>query len=234
MAKYINNILECLEASKFKSLSTHLTKVELARRQVLYDVGEPIQYVYFMENAVASVLTTMSNGSTVEVGMIGYEGMAGFQAALGENVTNISSQHVVMQIPGTAYRMSAALCKDIFETNAVMRRCVLKFVDAFINQCSQTAACNRLHMVDQRIARWLLLSSNRTQTNSLPLTQEYLASMIGARRSGVSEAASELQRAGLITYTQGNITITDRAGLEKSACECYNVDRERFDKLLGK
>ncbi len=224
-----NILLEALAHKKSDIILPHLTAVTFNQKQVLYEVGDKIEYIYFMENGVASIITHMSNGASIEVGMIGYEGFIGASHLLGND---ISGQHVVIQIPGKGYRIKASQCKAAFEQDANFNKLILRFVDGFLNLSSQTSACNRLHQVPQRCARWLLMSSDRAQSNVLPLTQEYLSSMIGVRRSGVSEAAGELQRAGLITYNQGHITITDRKGLEKMACECYVVDHERFTALL--
>jgi CRP-like cAMP-binding protein len=175
------------------------------------------------------VLTTMTDGSTIEVGMVGMEGMVGVSALLG-GVT--SAQQVIMQIAGSALRMNAALCKSVFDESEPVRSVMLRFTDALLNLGAQTAACNRLHSVEQRCARWLLMSSDRTQSDMLPLTQEFLSSMLGVRRAGVTETAGELQRSGLIRYHHGQITIVDREGLEATACECYRLDRDRFDRLL--
>lgn len=230
MAPFKNNILSSLSKKDAELLIPHLNLIHLEQRDVLYEVGEVITDLYFMENGVASVIATMAEGSSIEVGMIGFEGAVGMSALLGENISN---QHVVIQMPGKAYKISVSKCKAAFEQSPSIRKTLLRFVDSFLNLSAQTAACNRLHLVEQRCARWLLMSSDRTQTNHLPLTQEYLSAMIGVRRSGVSEAASQLQRSGLINYNQGNITILDRSGLEKSSCECYRIDRDRFDQLLA-
>jgi CRP-like cAMP-binding protein len=224
-----NRLLAALSAADFAELSDDLHSVALPKKQVIYEVGEPLDQVYFIEEGLASVLTMMEDGASSEVGMVGPEGVIGVSALLGGKV---SAQHVVIQLPGTAYRIAAATCKAVFESNSRVRRVLLRFVEDLLNLSSQTAACNRLHSVDQRTARWLLMSSDRTDSNVLRLTQEFLAAMLGVRRSGVSEAASELQRSGLIRYRRGEITIIDRAGLEKTACECYGLDRQRVERLL--
>jgi len=154
--------------------------------------------------------------------------LIGVSALLGGKV---SAQHIVIQLPGTAHRITAAACKAVFERNARVRHVLLRFVEDLLNLSSQTAACNRLHQVEQRTARWLLMSSDRTDSNVLRLTQEFLAAMLGVRRSGISEAAAELQRSGLIRYRRGEITIVDRPGLEKTACECYRLDKQRVERL---
>jgi CRP-like cAMP-binding protein len=222
-----NRLLNALTQEDLGSLRSHLHPLNLEQRRVLYEVGATIEHVYFLEQGLGSILTTMADGASVEVGMIGLEGMVGMPAVLGDDV---SAQHVVVQLPGSALRLSAAHCKAAFDQSADVRRVLLRFANALLNLSSQTAACNRLHSVEQRCARWLLMSSDRIQSDELPLTHEFLSSMLGVRRAGVSETAGELQRSGLIRYHHGHITIVDRDGLQATACECYRLDRERFDR----
>jgi len=196
---------------------------------VLYAVGAPLDHVFFIEEGLASVLTTMEDGATSEVGMVGPEGIIGASALLGGRH---SGQHIVMQLPGTALRIGAASCKRVFDDSPGVRKVILRFVEDLLNLSAQTAACNRLHSVEQRCARWLLMASDRVGSNVLGLTQEFLSAMLGVRRSGVSEAAAELRRSGLIRYRRGEITLVDRAGLEDAACECYAADRQRIERLL--
>jgi CRP-like cAMP-binding protein len=224
-----NRLLAALSATDFAELADDLHPVALPKKQVLYEVGEPLDQIYFIEEGLASVLTTMEDGDSSEVGMVGPEGLIGVSALLGGSV---SAQQVVVQLPGAAQRIAAATCKAVFESNPRVRRVLLRFVEDLLNLSAQTAACNRLHSVEQRTARWLLMASDRIASNVLPLTQEFLAAMLGVRRSGVSEAAGELQRSGLIRHQRGEITIIDRAGLQKTACECYGHDRRRVDRLL--
>ncbi len=207
----------------FALLADDLHPVALAKGQVIYAVGAPLGHVYFIEDGLASVMTTMEDGATSEVGMIGPEGMVGASALLGATV---SAQHIVMQLPGTALRIGARACKAVFDTNAEVRRVMLRFVEDILNLSAQTAACNRLHLVEQRCAAALAADGRATgvQSRVLALTQEFLAAMIGVRRSGVSEAAGELQRAGLIRYRRGEITIVDYDALKAIACECYPLD----------
>jgi CRP-like cAMP-binding protein len=224
-----NRLLAALPQEELERFFSELHSFSYPQRHVFYEAGAPIEHVYFIEEGVSSVLTTMSNGSTIEVGMVGFEGMVGVPILLGGT---ISAQHIVMQIPGTVLQMSAPLCKTAFNQSEAVRRVTLRFTDAMLNQSAQTAACNRLHSIEQRCARWLLMSSDRTASSLLPLTQEFLSSMLGVRRAGVTETAGELQRSGLIRYHHGVITIVDREGLEATACECYRIDRARFDRLL--
>jgi CRP-like cAMP-binding protein len=224
-----NRLLAALSAADFAELSNDLHSVALPKKQVLYEVGEPVDQIYFIEEGLASVLTMMEDGASSEVGMVGPEGLVGVSALLGGKA---SAQHIVVQLPGTAYRIAASACKAVFDSNPRVRAVLLRFVEDLLNLSSQTAACNRLHQVEQRTARWLLMSSDRIESDVLRLTQEFLAAMLGVRRSGISEAAAELQRSGLIRYRRGEITIVDRAGLEKTACECYALDRRRIERLL--
>jgi CRP-like cAMP-binding protein len=224
-----NRLLASLSSTDFAELSDDLQPVSLPKKQIIYEVGSTLDYIYFIEEGLASVMTMMEDGASSEVGMVGPEGLIGVSALLGGKV---SAQHIVIQLPGAAYRIAAAACKAVFETNARVRRVLLRFVEDLLNLSAQTAACNRLHQVEQRTARWLLMSSDRIGSDVLRLTQEFLAAMLGVRRSGISEAATELQRSGLIRYRRGEITIVDRTGLEEVACECYVLDRKRVERLL--
>jgi len=224
-----NRLLSGLSPEDLAHLIQHLEPVTLPKKQVLYEVGAPLEHIYFIEEGLASVLTMMEDGASSEVGMVGPEGLIGVSALLGGKS---SAQHVVMQLPGKGHHIPANRCKSVFDQSPRVRSVLLRFIEDLLNLSSQTAGCNRLHSVEQRSARWLLMASDRVGSNVLPLTQEFLAAMLGVRRSGVSEAASELQRSGLIRYRRGEITIIDRAGLEKTACECYALDRQRIQGLL--
>lgn len=224
-----NRLLAELPPEDLELLIGHCEPVTLLKKRVLYEVGAPLDHVYFIEEGVASVMTMMEDGASSEVGMVGPEGLIGVSALLGGK---LSAQHVVMQLPGRAHHIPALRCKSLFDKSPGVRKVLLRFIEDLLNLSSQTAACNRLHSVEQRTARWLLMASDRLGGHVLPLTQEFLAAMLGVRRSGVSEAAGELQRSGLIRYRRGQITIIDRAGLKKAACECYGLDRQRVDRLL--
>jgi CRP-like cAMP-binding protein len=224
-----NRLLAGLPLEDLAQLIQHLEPVALPKKQIIYEVGAPLDDIYFIEEGLASVLTTMEDGASSEVGMVGPEGLVGVSALLGGKV---SAQHVVMQLPGRGHHIAAKLCKSVFDQSPHVRSVVLRFIEDLLNLSSQTAGCNRLHSVEQRSARWLLMASDRVGSNALPLTQEFLAAMLGVRRSGVSEAMSELQRSGLVRYRRGEITIIDRAGLEKTACECYGLDKRRVNRLL--
>lgn len=224
-----NRLLGRLPQQDLAQLLPLMQRVEIEQRTVLYNVGSSIDYVYFIEHGVCSVIALMENGASIEVGMIGLESMVPVSAMMGDK---ISKQHVVIQLPATALKMSVAQCKTIFEQNAGFRKEILRFASAFLSMNAQTSACNRLHSVEQRFARWLLMSADRYQSDKLPLTQDYIAHMLGVRRPGVSETAGELQRSGLIAYRNGKIQIIDREGLEQAACECYRNDRQQFDELM--
>jgi CRP-like cAMP-binding protein len=224
-----NRLLAALQRDEFNRLFSDLQPVSLGLRQVLYEPGDPLEYVYFIEEGVASILTGMTNGATIEVGMIGYEGIVGVAALLGSEA---SSQHIVIQVPGTALRMKAAKCRDAFERSATVRAATLRYVQALLDLSGQTAACNRLHSIEQRCARWLLMARDRLDGNTMPMTHEFLASMLGVRRAGITETIGELERSGLIRNTRGRVTIGDRDGLEAAACECYRIDHERLARLL--
>ncbi|HWB47580.1 MAG TPA: Crp/Fnr family transcriptional regulator [Stellaceae bacterium] len=223
-----NRLLAALSADDFAQLAGDLQPIVLGKYQVVYEVGARLDYIHFVDSGLASVVTIMEDGASSAVGMIGPEGLIGASALLGGEV---SAQHVVMQVAGDARRISVPACRAVFDNNPRVRAVLLRFIEQLLNLSAQIAGCQRLHSVEQRTARWLLMASDRIGLSTLPLTQEFIAAMLGVRRSGVSEAASELQRRGLIRYRRGDITIIDRAGLVKSACECYALDRQRVERL---
>jgi CRP-like cAMP-binding protein len=216
-------------AGRRATFFSDLHPVSLPLRHVIYEVGAPLDHVYFIEQGLASILMNLSNGSTIEVGMIGREGMVGMPALLG-GVT--SHRQFIVQSPVTALRMNAALCKAAFGQSATVRRVVLRFTEAVLDLAAQTAACNRLHLIEQRCARWILMSSDRIHSDIMPMTHEFLAAMLGVRRAGVTTTLGELTRSGLIENGRGHLTITDREGLEATACECYQIDHSRLERLL--
>jgi CRP-like cAMP-binding protein len=225
-----NRLLATLPRQDQEELWPDLHPVSLVLGQTLYEVGQPIEHVYFIERGVASIVTLMADGSTSEVGMIGPEGLVGLAGLLGAEA---SAQHIVVQIPGTALRMNAAACKAAFDQRPTFRAIVHRFINSFLNLSAQTAACNRLHSVEQRCARWLLMAADRAGAETIPVTHEFLGSMLGARRTGVTAIARKLRRAGLIDYRHGRITIVDRNGLEAVACECYGFDHARLSGSLS-
>ena len=226
---YKNRILAALPQEDFDRYFASLQPVSLPQRQVLYAVGAPLDSIYFVEEGVACVLTSMTDGSTIEVGMIGREGMVGVPTLMG---VAVSTQHVIVQIPGSALKMPAAQCKAAFDQSAAVRTPILRFIQSLLDLSAQTAACNRLHSVERRCARWLLMAHDRAANGPLPMTHEFLATMLGVRRAGVTETVGELQRSGLIRNHRGEVDVVDREGLEAAACECYRNDHALFMRLL--
>lgn len=228
-SQYNNRILAALPQTDLDQFFSGLERVSLPLRHILFQVGDPLENVYFIERGVASVLTTMANGASIEVGMIGMEGIVGLPALFGEE---ISDQRIIVQVPGTALRMDAHLSKAAFEGSPAFRRAALRFTQSLLNLSAQTAACNRLHTSEQRFARWLLMARARVESDLMPMTHEFLSTMIGVRRAGVTELAGKLRRSGLIHYHHGEITVLDRDALAASACECYGIDQRRLQRLL--
>jgi CRP-like cAMP-binding protein len=224
-----NRILAALPQVDLDQFFSDLAPVSLSLKQILYAVGAPFKHVYFIEQGIASVLTNMADGASIEVGMIGTEGIVGLPALLGGE---ISDQQVIVQVSGVAQRMDADLCRAAFDGSAAVRRAALRFTETLLALGGQTAACNRLHSTEQRFARWLLMARTRLDSNDISMTHEFLSTMLGVRRTGVTEVAAKLRRAGLIRYHHGEITILDREALEATACECHLIDRRRLLRLL--
>ena len=224
-----NRILAAVSQEDFDRFFASLQPVSLTLKEVLHEVGAPLDWVYFIEQGVASVLTSMANGASIEVGMIGREGIVGVAALLGGED---AAQRVIVQVPGTALKMPAAKCRAAFEQSAAFRAAVLHYTQSFLDLSAQTAACNRLHSIEQRGARWLLMARDRIDGDVMPMTHEFLATMLGVRRAGVTETVGEFHRAGLIRNHRGEVTVVDRDGLEAAACECYRIDHERLMRLV--
>jgi CRP-like cAMP-binding protein len=203
--------------------------VDLALREQIYEPEQTIRAVYFPLDCVLSIVTRMRDGNQIEVGTIGREGMSAFPLLLGASTT---ANDCYCQVRGAAVRIDVALFRAIIASDEAFRRLLDRYLQAYVNMLGQLAACNRLHSVYERCARWLLMTHDRVRANAIPLTHEYLAMMLGTGRSGVTIAAGTLQQAGFIKYGHGIITILDRDGLEKSSCECYEVAREQFAGLL--
>jgi CRP-like cAMP-binding protein len=225
-----NRLLAALPASEYQRLVPHLDFVSLSLEQVLYEPEEPIRHVYFPHQAIVSLVSTMLDGSTVEVGLVGNEGIVGVPVFLGGNTT---TNCAFVQVADGAMRMEAHRLLAEFNRGGALQSLLLHYTQALLTQTSQTAACNRLHTVEERLARWLLTVSDRMQSDQFPLTQEFIAQMLGTRRSGVTVAAGTLSQAGMIRYTRGKITILDRENLESTSCECYRVIKDEFVRLLG-
>jgi CRP-like cAMP-binding protein len=186
---------------------------------VLHEAGEPILFAYFINSGLASVLSVLSDGKSVEVGLTGKEGFVGLPLIVG---LKSSPTRVVIQIEGSAFRISAAVLIELLGQCSTLEKRLQRYVQLLAMQATQVAACNRVHEVDERLARWLLMSQDRIGSSSVPLTQEFLAHMLGTRRSSVTVAAGVLQKAGLITYKRGHVKIEDRPGLIDATCECYD------------
>ena len=224
-----NHLLAVVDAAEFQLLRPHLTTVELHSKEILWEANRPIEAVYFPHNAVASVVALTAGDIAVEVGSIGCEGMVGLPVLFG---SESSVSRAIVQIAGQADRMEAAALTEVMR-HASLRRILNLYAQGFVTQISQSTACNRLHSAEQRLARWLLICRDRTGRNDLPMTHETMALMLGVRRATVTEAAGLLQRRGMIRYRRGLVSVLDRAGLEATACECYDIVRQEFDRLLG-
>jgi CRP-like cAMP-binding protein len=191
--------------------------------------GVPMRHVYFPTTCIVSLLYVMEDGASAEIAVVGNEGIVGVSLFMGGETT---TSRAVVQSAGHAYRLQGQLLKDAFFRAGPMQRLLLRYTQALLTQMAQTAVCNRHHSVDQQLCRWLLLSLDRLPSNELTMTQELIANMLGVRREGVTGAAGKLQEAGLIEYHRGHITVVDRPGLEARVCECYEVVKKEFDRLL--
>ncbi len=225
-----NAILDALSDDGFATIAGQLETIDLGVRRTLYDDGGSPSEVYFPIDCVISVVTTMKDGSAIETSTVGYEGMCGAQAALG---TQATFGRWFCQIPGRAYKMSLGHFLEAYERDANLRLAVGRYLQAVIDVLSQSVACNRLHLVSQRCARWLLTSADRVRSADFPLTHEALATMLGVRRAGVSVAAAALQAAGYLSYRRGRFHMVDTRGLESAACECYGVTQAIHKRPLA-
>ena len=215
-----NKILLALPHHERERVMPKLELVHLQSRQMLHDAGDSLQSAYFCNTGLISILSVFSDGKSVEVGLIGHEGFLGLPLVAG---FRSSATRAIAQIEGTAFRIGADSLQGVLRECPALERRLQQFSQMLAMQATQIAACNRLHEVEERLARWLLMSADRVSTDALPLTQELLAQMLGTRRSSVTLAAGILQKAGLIAYTRGNVTIVDRPKLEDAACECYTL-----------
>jgi CRP-like cAMP-binding protein len=224
-----NQLLMALSAEQYQRLAPHLEPIKLPLHQVLYGPGEPVDYVYFPSNAIISLVFTTREGATVEIGIVGREGMVGIAAILGgDSMLNTT----VVQISGNALRIKASFLKAEFDRDSALRNLLLRYIQASFTQVSQQAVCNRLHSLEERLSRWLLSIHDCLRQDEFTMTQEYIAEMLGSRRSGVTVAAGTLQKAGIIYYRRGNIKILDRSKLEATSCECYSIIRAECLRLL--
>ena len=221
-----NHLLAAVPRQAHQRLLTGLEPVSLTYGQVLYEPAEPIRHVYFPIDCLVSLLTTVDKQRTLEVGMVGNEGMVGMPMALG---IGISAVRALVQGSGSALRMTAARFRAEFKKNLPLQRALFRYTHLLMAQISQTAACNRFHEAEARLARWLLMTSDRVHADEFRLTHEFLAHMLGVRRVGVTKAARVLQRKKLIDYSRGHIRILDRKGLEAAACTCYRIVKDLQD-----
>jgi CRP-like cAMP-binding protein len=224
-----NHLLKALPAEDYKRIAAHLELVPLKLGEILYEPGIKLRYVYFPTTAIVSLLYVMEDGASAEIAIVGNEGILGISLFMGGETT---PSRAVVQSAGYGYRLKAQLLKDEFGRFGPFLRLLLRYTQALITQMAQTAVCNRHHSVDQQLCRWLLLSLDRLASSELSMTQELIANMLGVRREGVTEAAGKLQDAGLIHYRRGRITVLNRPRLEARSCECYQVVKTEFDRLL--
>lgn len=229
-----NNLLAALTAEEFERLSPYLELVKMPLGDILYESGCRLHHVYFPTTAIVSLLYVMENGASAEIAGVGNEGMVGVALFTGgETMPN----RAMVLCAGHAYRLQSQLLKEEFNRaggrrSGALQGLLLRYTQALITQMSQTAVCNRHHLLEQQLCRWLLLMIDRSPSNELAMTQEMIASTLGVRREGITEVAGKLQHDGLISYRRGRITVLDRSGLEKRACECYQVVKTEFDRLL--
>jgi CRP-like cAMP-binding protein len=224
-----NRLIARLAGEELERLEPHLKRVTLEAGQILHQIDEPVEHIYFPETGLVSLLNILSDGATVEIGVVGREGLVGIAPLLeGER----SVAQAIVQIPGTAQTIGTEALKEEFKRGGQLQALVLRYMRMLMAQAAQTAVCNCLHNVDQRLARWLLLAQLRIERDELSVTQEFIAHMLGTRRASVSEAASLLQDAGLITYSRGRIKILDFKGLEESSCECYQIVRKEVQSAF--
>lgn len=224
-----NHLLDALPQEVYERLLPHLERVPMKLGEVIYESGGELRYAYFPMDCIISLLYVMENGASAEIAVVGNEGIIGVALFMGGGTM---PNRAVVQSAGYAYRLRGALMQQETNRNGSLLRLLLRYTQALITQMAQTAVCNRHHSVDQQLCRWLLLSLDRLSTNKLNMTQELIANMLGVRREGVTEAAGNLQDAGLIEYSRGRITVIDRPGLEARVCECYQVVKIESDRLL--
>jgi CRP-like cAMP-binding protein len=224
-----NHLLMALPDTDYMRLLPHLEPVSMKLGDVLYESGGLLKYVYFPTTSIVSLLYVMEDGASAEIAVVGNEGILGISLFMGGETT---PSRAIVQSAGHGYRMKAELLKAEFSRADALMRLLLRYTQALITQMAQTAVCNRHHSIEQQLCRWLLLSLDRLSSNELTMTQELIANMLGVRREGVTEAAGKLQREGLIIYSRGHITVLNRVVMEARCCECYQVVKTEFDRLL--
>lgn len=224
-----NHLLNALPETEFARIADLLELVPMPLGQALYESGGHLHHVYFPTTSIVSLLYVLENGASAEIAVVGNEGILGISLFMGGETT---PSRAIVQSAGYGYRLRATLLKQEFNRAGPMMHLLLRYTQALITQMTQTAVCNRHHTVEQQLCRWLLLSLDRLAADELNMTQELIANMLGVRREGVTEAAGKLQREGLINYSRGHIRVLDRPKLEKRVCECYQVVKTEFDRLL--
>jgi CRP-like cAMP-binding protein len=225
-----NHLLAALPTAEFERLAAHLELVPLPLGEVLYEPGGQLLHAYFPTTAIVSLHYVMASGASAETAGVGNEGVVGISLFMGGDTTPSSA---VVQTAGHAYRLESRLLKDEFKRGGLMQHLMLRYTQALMTQVTQTAVCNRHHSVEQQLCRWLLLTLDRVASRELVMTQELVASMLGVRREGITEAAGKLKQAGLISYRRGHISVLERSGLEARACECYAVVKTELGRLLS-
>ena len=224
-----NHLLAALPATELERLKPHLELVHMPLGDVLCESGGRLPYVYFPTSTIISLHYILENGASSEIAGVGNEGMLGISLFMGGEST---PSWATVQTAGYGYRMKAALLLQEFNQGGPVQRLLLRYTQALITQISQTAVCNRHHTIEQQLCRWLLLTLDRLNSEELVMTQELIASMLGVRREGITEAAGKLQQAGIIRYRRGHITVLDQIGLKAHVCECYDVVKKEFDRLF--
>ncbi len=225
-----NRLLASLPSADFTHLAAFLTSVDLSLKQVLFEADVPIETAYFVETGMVSYLAYVEGGEAIEVGLVGSEGMVGMPLVLGVDRGPAGG---IVQMQGTALCMTSAALKQAFGESEALRGLLLRYMQALYTQVSQTAVCNGHHSLEERLARWMLMAHDRAEGDQFPMTHEFMAMMLGVRRSGVTVTAGALKQAGMISYGNGQMTILDRSGLEATACECYGTVQRHFKQLFG-
>lgn len=225
-----NILLAALSSRCYKRLRPELELIDLPLGKILYTPKQPIDFVYFPRWAAVSMVNIFEDGSMVEVGVVGREGVVGASLMSGDD---LSTHQAIVQLGDGGWRMKAAVFKRELESNGELANITKRYLQALFSQVAQTAACNRMHPIVRRLARWLLLMQNRMRSDVLQLTHDFISTMLGTRRAGVTIAAGKLQAAGIITYRRGKVTILDQRKLEEVSCECYRIVRYEYDRLLG-
>ena len=225
-----NRLLRALPPEEHAQLLPQLTPARLHLKDVLIEADVPIRDVYFPRHGVCSVLATEQEGGAIEVGTIGFEGFIGLPVL---NGADAMPYRVIVQVTGDAWRLSADAFRQLLDERPIFRKLLLRYSQYFTDQVSQHAACNQLHTVEERAARWLLLTHDRVRADTFEMTHEFLSLMLGVRRAGVSVAMGTLQAAGVLRYVRGRVAVLDRAGLKEASCGCYQITRTALDRLLG-